>query len=154
MTEAAANSKKSCCSPKRRFDWLLWGSGSIVAIAYAWHLLAGTSHSGIGHFSAGAFELINTMWWGLLLGIVFVGLLDRVPREILITALAGERRSTGIFRATAAGVLFDMCSHGILMVGMKLYERGATIGQTTAFLLASPWNSLSLTIILVALIGW
>ncbi len=97
---------------------------------------------------------MNTMWWGILLGIVFVGLLDRVPREIVIAALAGERRSTGILRATAAGVFFDLCSHGILMVGMKLYERGATLGQTAAFLLASPWNSLSLTIVLVALIGW
>ena len=40
------------------------------------------------------------------------------------------------------------------MVGMKLYERGASIGQTVAFLLASPWNSFTLTIILIALIGW
>ena len=37
---------------------------------------------------------------------------------------------------------------------MKLYERGATIGQTIAFLVASPWNSFSLTIILIALIGF
>jgi len=53
-----------------------------------------------------------------------------------------------------AGVLLDLCSHGILMVGTKLYERGASLGQVMAFLIASPWNSLSLTIILVALIGF
>ena len=40
------------------------------------------------------------------------------------------------------------------MVGAKLYERGASIGQLMAFLIASPWNSLSLTIIMVSLIGW
>jgi hypothetical protein len=39
------------------------------------------------------------------------------------------------------------------MIGMKLYERGASIGQVFAFLIASPWNSLSLTLILIALIG-
>jgi uncharacterized membrane protein YraQ (UPF0718 family) len=37
---------------------------------------------------------------------------------------------------------------------MSLYKRGASLGQTLAFLIASPWNSLSLTLILAALIGW
>jgi uncharacterized membrane protein YraQ (UPF0718 family) len=59
----------------------------------------------------------------------------------------------GLLRATLAGVFLDLCSHGILAVGMKLYERGASAGQVMAFLLASPWNSLSLTLILIALIG-
>jgi uncharacterized membrane protein YraQ (UPF0718 family) len=36
---------------------------------------------------------------------------------------------------------------------MKLYERGASTGQVMAFLLASPWNSFSLTLILIGLIG-
>jgi hypothetical protein len=40
------------------------------------------------------------------------------------------------------------------MVGAKLYERGASLGQVFAFLIASPWNSLSLTIIIGALMGW
>ncbi len=155
----------SCCPSsgaaaqpaKRRVDWMLWGSAAAVALGYAGHLLAGSAageHGALAHFAGGTFELMNAMWWGILLGIFFVGLLDRVPREIVVSALAGDRRTTGILRATAAGVLFDLCSHGILMVGMKLYERGATIGQTVAFLLASPWNSLSLTVILIALIGW
>jgi hypothetical protein len=60
---------------------------------------------------------------------------------------------TSLFRATLAGVFLDLCSHGILAVGMKLYERGASAGQVMAFLLASPWNSFSLTLILFGLIG-
>ena len=36
---------------------------------------------------------------------------------------------------------------------MQLYQRGASLGQVMAFLIASPWNSLSLTLILIALIG-
>jgi uncharacterized membrane protein YraQ (UPF0718 family) len=39
------------------------------------------------------------------------------------------------------------------MVGAKLYERGASIGQVVAFLVASPWNSFSLTLVLIALVG-
>lgn len=142
----------------RRFDWMLWGSLTATVLAYGYFLISPaspvTDHSALTHFTHGVFELMNTMWWGLLLGIVFVGLMDRVPRDLVMQALSGTHRASGILKATAAGVLFDLCSHGILMVGMKLYERGATIGQTFAFLLASPWNSFSLTIILIALIGW
>ena len=169
-TAAPTAPVSSCCAPApavsgccgsdvagpRRTDWFLVTSGALAALGYAWHLLFGAAaaHTAIDHFGMAVYELLNTMWWGVLLGIVFVGLLDRVPRDVIIAALAGERRSSGILRATAAGVAFDLCSHGILMVGMKLYERGATIGQTVAFLLASPWNSFSLTIILIALVGW
>jgi uncharacterized membrane protein YraQ (UPF0718 family) len=67
--------------------------------------------------------------------------------------LGRDRGLGGLFRATLAGVFLDLCSHGILAVGMKLYERGASAGQVMAFLLASPWNSFSLTLILFGLIG-
>lgn len=103
--------------------------------------------------TSGIYELINTMWWGLLMAVVFVGLLERIPRDLVISALGQGGTFKGIVRATAAGVLLDLCSHGILMVGTKLYERGASLGQLMAFLIASPWNSLSLTIILITLIG-
>jgi uncharacterized membrane protein YraQ (UPF0718 family) len=39
------------------------------------------------------------------------------------------------------------------MVATKLYERGASAGQVIAFLLASPWNSFALTLVLIGLIG-
>jgi len=29
------------------------------------------------------YELINKMWWGLAMAVVFVGLLERVPRELV-----------------------------------------------------------------------
>jgi uncharacterized membrane protein YraQ (UPF0718 family) len=107
--------------------------------------------------TSGIYELINTMWWGLAMAVVFVGLLDRIPRDLVMSALGQGGTVKGIVRATFAGVMLDLCSHGILMVGTKLYERGASLGQLMAFLIASPWNSLSLTIILITLItliGW
>ena len=93
------------------------------------------------------------MWWGLALGVVFVGILAGVPRDLVVAVLGRRAGLAGMLRATLAGVFLDLCSHGILAVGMKLYERGASTGQVMAFLLASPWNSLSLTLILVGLIG-
>jgi len=169
----------SCCpsdeAGKPRFDWFLWGSCSLVVLGYLWHLL-GFGHSGeltsgaelmgsesiasgvavpafISVMAHGMFELVNIMWWGVLAAFFFVGLLARIPQQMVLSVLGQGGSFGGVFRATLAGVLMDLCSHGILMVGMKLYERGASLGQVMAFLIASPWNSLSLTIILVALIG-
>ena len=104
-----------------------------------------------GHTCA---ERLGRAWWGLLLGIVAVGVIGRFPRELVAALLGRGDSMKGLLRAVGAGLLLDMCNHGILMVGMSLYQRGASLGQTLAFLIASPWNSLSLTLILAALIGW
>ncbi len=136
-------------------DWLLRISFSASVVFYGNHLFSLRilpwewsmllSHS--------VFELFNTIWWGVLVGILMISALGRIPREFVMCVLGTRRGVTGIWRASFAGVLLDLCSHGILMVGAKLYERGASAGQVMAFLVSSPWNSISLTLILIALIG-
>ncbi len=142
-----------CCDGSKRPDWLLWGCGLLIIVFYTIHLSDFAGSETIKSFAAAVFEFMNTMWWGLILGILFVGALNKVPKDIIMNALGDGSRFSGILRATIAGLCFDLCSHGILLVAMKLYERGASLGQTMAFLIASPWNSLSLTIILISLIG-
>lgn len=134
---------------------MLWSSLVLVAAGYLGHLsgLAGLGPAWVEHYAHGTFEFLNAMWWALAVGVVFVGLLARVPRETVLRLLGRGGTWKGLVRATGAGVLLDLCSHGILAVGMKLYERGASTGQVMAFLIASPWNSLSLTLILFGLIG-
>ncbi|HAU02748.1 MAG TPA: ATPase [Porticoccaceae bacterium] len=154
----------ACCASqpptpvqKSRPDYLLWGSASIVAVGYLIHLLVGGQSAlpeWLTVMSSGAYELINKMWWGLLMAVAFVGLLERIPRELVMSALGQGGTPRGVIRATFAGVLLDLCSHGILMVGTKLYERGASLGQLMAFLIASPWNSLSLTVVLITFRSW
>ncbi len=143
-------------SKKKKFDFLLWGSGLIISCFYLlyWQYpqIVGDTKS-LQIFSKSVFELMNTMWWGVAIGIIMVGVLSKIPREFIISILGQGGGLKGIVRATLGGVLLDLCSHGILMVGAKLYERGATTGQVMAFLIASPWNSFSLTLILIALIG-
>jgi hypothetical protein len=79
--------------------------------------------------------------------------MGQIRREYFTALLGRGDTAGGIIRAAIAGLFLDLCSHGILMVGAKLYERGASLAQVMTFLIASPWNSLSLTIILIALIG-
>ncbi|MAZ44200.1 MAG: ATPase [Legionellales bacterium] len=144
------------CHQKKKFDFLLWGSLSGVAILYLLHWQLGSMIAGthwLVVLSETVFELMNTVWWGILIGILMVAVLSKIPREFVMAILGEGGGFKGILRATLGGVLLDLCSHGILMVGAKLYERGASTGQVMAFLIASPWNSFSLTLILIALIG-
>lgn len=145
-----------CHPPANKPDYLLWGSLLVVVTMYLLYGLFGQQVHAIqwlDTLSSSVFELINTMWWGIVIGILMIAALGKIPREFVMSVLGNRSGLNGIFRATAAGVLLDLCSHGILMVGAKLYERGASIGQVMAFLIASPWNSFSLTLILIALIG-
>ncbi len=155
----------SCCDDnenaaeavtRRKPDWLLRGSLTGVLLLYA---VAATGLSSaipllaLHHLAHAVFELINTIWWGLALGMLMIAIIGRIPRDFVVSALGTERGAVGIWRATLLGVLLDLCSHGVLMVGARLYERGASTAQVMAFLVSSPWNSLSFTLILIALVG-
>ncbi len=152
------SSQSDCCDSKKKtnIDFLLWGCLSVVSLFYLFHLFVSSTLSPLSFvtpFALSVFELINTMWWGILIGVLTVGLLAKVPREFVMAILGKSGTFDSIFRAVMGGVLLDLCSHGILLVGSKLYERGASAGQVIAFLVASPWNSFSLTFILITLIG-
>ena len=146
----------SCHPKKSKPDYLLWGTLTSVIVLYIFHWKFSEQISSflmLSTLSHSTFELMNTIWWGILFGMIMVALLTKIPREFVVSLLGTGSGLSGILRATLGGVLLDLCSHGILMVGAKLYERGVSTGQVMAFLVASPWNSFSLTIILIALIG-
>lgn len=137
----------------RKRDWMMLVCAPLVIIPYLLYL-AGIHPSGwLGAYIHSVHEFVGAMWWGVIIGIIFLSLLSRIPREFVMSILGNKRGAGGIARAMGAGTLLDLCSHGILMVGTKIYQRGASIGQVMAFLIASPWNSISLTFILIAMIG-
>ncbi len=143
----------SPCGGKRTFDWILWISVALVIAGLAGHF-SGGGPQWWQVYSHGTAAFMAKAWWGILAGIVAVGVIGRLPQN-LVTGLLGKGGTFGgIVRAVMAGTLLDLCNHGILMIGAKLYRKGASFGQTVAFLISSPWNSLSLTLMLGALIGW
>lgn len=142
---------------KKRVDVLFWGSLVGVGVLYALGAFLPqqiAAYSWLEAMAHTVHHMVHSMWWGVVIGAIFVGLLSKIPREFIMALLGKGGTTTGLLRATGAGVLLDLCSHGILMVATKLYERGASAGQIMAFLLASPWNSFSLTLVLIGLIGW
>ncbi|MDA1354362.1 MAG: permease [bacterium] len=151
-----------CCTPthKRKFDFLLWGGLFVIGVFYFAHIVMNWFGAGalpvptwLHHMAQSVYSLINTMWWGVAAGVVMVALVAVIPQEFVMHAMGRKGGLNGLIRATFAGVLLDLCNHGILMVGATLYKRGISSGQLVAFLIASPWNSFSLTLILVSLIG-
>ncbi len=148
-----ATATDHCASHSDRPDYFLLTVAAAVAALYLAGLALPHGEAWYTVLAHGVLELFNKMWWGLAIGVVFVGLLARIPRDLVMSVLGHRDGFSSLLRATLAGVFLDLCSHGILAVGMKLYERGASLGQVMAFLLASPWNSFSLTLILFGLIG-
>ncbi|MBT4922630.1 MAG: ATPase [Rickettsiales bacterium] len=160
MSKKTDPTHNNCCpsqnNQKSRFDFIFYGSLSGVGILYISSILIPsnlTNHKWLVTMSDTTYHMVNSVWIGVIMGMIFVGILTKIPREFIMSILGRGGSFSGLLRATSAGVLLDLCSHGILMVAAKLYERGASTGQVMAFLLASPWNSLSLTIILISLIG-
>lgn len=152
QTKAADNQDGHAHTHDRKFDYILWGSTAIILAGLTGHFL-NLPLPGIHVFGHSVIEFLGAMWWGIALGVIVVGAMSKIP-QAYFTALLGSGQSTkGLIRAAAAGVLLDLCSHGILMVGAQLYRRGVSLPQVMTFLIASPWNSLSLTLILFGLIG-
>ena len=146
---------KECCLPEKtkiEIDWIMHGSMAVILLTLALHGL-GIHFTGLPIFAHTTIELLIDMSWGIALGLLSVGLINKIPREYFIHIMGRGDTFDDIVKAAIAGVVLDMCNHGILVITGKLYERGLSIAQVLTFLIASPWNSLSLTFILIALIG-
>lgn len=154
----SSSKTNSHCQPTVRPDYLLWISSTIVLAGVGGELVFKFMDVHLSPILAiflhSQYALLRQMSIGILIGILSVGLLHYVPRHIIMKFFGPSQSVKGLLKATFGGLLLDLCSHGILMVGMKLYERGVSLGQVMAFLIASPWNSFSLSVILITLIGW
>lgn len=154
MSDSCAHHQHDHCHTPARKDWLYMVSLFVIIVTYALHLFHIDGNlPWFQTFQHKTYELMNDMWWGIVISIVAVGVLSKVPRELVMTYFGSSSRFGGLLKATMAGTLFDLCNHGILILAAKIYERGASLGQTVAFLIASPWNSFSLTLILYSLVG-
>ena len=116
-------------------------------------LVQGQSPMPLHHFAHAEIEILKSMWWGIALGIVIIGLMSKIPKDFFTGVMGKDNTISGLFRAVIGGVFLDLCCHGILLVAAKLYERGISLAQVVTFLVASPWNSVSLTLVLIGLIG-
>ena len=98
-------------------------------------------------------EYFGMIWWAVLLGFIIGGMIEHyVPRKYIEKYLSGHRKRT-ILYAVGFGFLMSACSHGILALSIELHKKGASNPAVVAFLLASPWANLTITIMLIGFFG-
>jgi uncharacterized membrane protein YraQ (UPF0718 family)/YHS domain-containing protein len=116
-----------------------------AALSYAFPLLS--------PFKESLLAYVEKIWWAVLLGLLLGGIIDHyIPREYISHILARPKRRT-IFYSVIIGFLMSACSHGILALSIQLYKKGASNASVVAFLLASPWANMTLTIMLIGFFG-
>ena len=82
--------KTSCCDTQEvnKADWLLRVTASGVFVLYLLFLLGESgSPEWLVRLSGTSYEMMNTMWWGLLLAALFVGLLEKIPQQWVMAVL-------------------------------------------------------------------
>tara|TARA_Y100000310_G_C20664853_1_gene806893 strand:- start:1189 stop:2325 length:1137 start_codon:yes stop_codon:yes gene_type:complete len=98
-------------------------------------------------------DYFKLIWWAILLGLFIGGIIDYlVPNKYISKYLSKHKKITVLY-AVVFGFLMSACSHGILAIAMELYKKGASISAVIAFLLASPWANLPITILLFSFFG-
>lgn len=99
------------------------------------------------------YDYVKIVWFPITLGLLLGGVIDHfIPREYISKYLAQHRKRT-ILYSVGLGFLASACSHGILAIAMELYKKGASTPSVIAFLLASPWANLPITILLLGFFG-
>lgn len=154
--DADHHTTSDSCHTSHKKDVLLYSCLGIITAAILANLITVNINlkiSKIDAFAHACIDILSSMWWGVALGIIIIGLMSHIPREYFTALMGRDNHISGLLRAVLGGVLLDLCCHGILLVAARLYERGVSLGQIMAFLIASPWNSLSLTLVLIGLIG-
>jgi len=99
-------------------------------------------------------EYLELIWWAILLGFLIGGCIDFfIPREYIKKYLSRHQKRT-ILYSIIFGFLMSACSHGILAIAIELYKKGSSTSSVVAFLLASPWANLPITVLLFGFFGW
>jgi hypothetical protein len=98
-------------------------------------------------------DYLKLIWWAILLGLIIGGVIDHYVPEDYIVKFLSTHKKRSILYAVVFGFLMSACSHGILAIAMELYKKGASTASTVAFLLASPWANLPITILLFGFFG-
>ena len=147
FTRRSSRPASQHAGPARRLgDPWVWVPATALFLATLgawWPHAAGVSAIYVGYLRKVVIPLVA----GLIVG----GMIDHfVPREYIIKLMSGPRKRV-ILRSTLLGFMASTCSHGCLALSLELYRKGASIPAVVSFLLASPWASMSLTLILLSL---
>ena len=127
------------------FHWALIASTALTLSSFVWPPLAG--------YRASLGDYLRMLWIPVAGGFLLGGLVNRFVPETYISKKLAHPGKQSIFYAVGLGFLMSACCHGLLAIAMELHRKGASGAAIVSFLLASPWASLPVTLMLIGLFG-
>src|SRR6184192_547671 len=98
--------------------------------------------------------MVWEVWWALVLGFAFSGIVQAwVPRERIEGLMSGSGPRP-IGWATGLGAASSSCSYAAIAIAKSLFQKGASAASALAFQFASTNLVWELGLVLWVLIGW
>ncbi|MFA6549182.1 MAG: permease [Candidatus Margulisiibacteriota bacterium] len=158
---AHGNENKPCCSDNKKVcscgsdkkeHW--WNNKLFILIlVYVAIFVLGSASFKFAPLRNALAAYIGTMAIPIFIGLLLGGIIDWLVPAEYISKLMSQRKKRAILFSVFGGFIFSACSHGMLALAIQLYKKGASPPAVVAFLLASPWANLPLTIIMFGFFG-
>ncbi|MHB8642063.1 MAG: permease [Gaiellaceae bacterium] len=101
-----------------------------------------------------AFQMAWEVWWALVLGFFFSGVVQAwVPRARMQQALGGARPRQ-IVLATGLGAASSSCSYAAVAIAKSIFQKGGSFAAAMAFQFASTNLVFELGIVMWIFLGW
>jgi uncharacterized protein len=110
--------------------------------------------STIGDGLLNAFRMAWEVWWALVLGFLFSGIVQAwVPRSRMERALGGRNART-VALATGLGAASSSCSYAAVAIAKSIFQKGASLASAMVFQFASTNLVFEIGIVLWIFLGW
>jgi uncharacterized membrane protein YraQ (UPF0718 family)/YHS domain-containing protein len=101
-----------------------------------------------------AFRMFWEVWWALVLGFAFSGIVQAwIPRDRLERALGG-RGLREVALATGLGAASSSCSYAAIAIAKSMFAKGASLVSAITFQFASTNLVFELGLVLWLFLGW
>ena len=101
-----------------------------------------------------AFRMAWEVWWALVLGFLFSGIVQAwVPRSRMERALGGRDVRTAAL-ATGLGAASSSCSYAAVAIAKSIFQKGASLAAAMVFQFASTNLVFEIGIVLWVFLGW
>lgn len=125
----------------------------LISVIYVLVLILGYTVSVFTPLKNALLMYLHTIAVPIVVGLLLGGVIDWLVPGEYVSLLLAQRKKRTIIYSVMAGFLMSACSHGILALAIQLHKKGASPPAVVAFLLASPWANLPLTMVMFGFFG-
>lgn len=98
-------------------------------------------------------EYLKELWLAVIIGFLISGFVNSFIPTNAVNKYLGQKGIKPIFLSSLIGVLLPVCCFGSLPIAITMRKKGARLGPTLAFLVATPATSISALIVSWKLLG-